>query len=695
MNDLQSALSLHINPAFPINLILVLGAIGLILIIVDVLRTRRIRLWRVVTGAAFILALLNPSLHEEKREPVPGIAAVIVDQSASQSFGERTERTQKALEHVQAQIDGMDEVELRVIHAPQDGALVTRTDLFSSLEKVYADVPISRRAGVIFITDGQVHDIPEAQDIGDQYGPVHVLLSGDKQETDRRIVVTDAPAFGIVGQNITVKFRIVDEGPKVSPQAARVTLQLSTGEERYERVMVGEEHTIRLPVKHAGQNVFELRVEPLEGELTERNNTAALDFQGVRDRLRVLLVSGKPYAGGRTWRDLLTADPSVDLVHFTILREPEKIDATPQNEMSLIAFPFRELFELKLYEFDLIIFDRYRLSRILPDHYFQNIARYVREGGAFLEASGPAYAGEDSIYYTALKNILPGAPTGDVYTQSFVPDVTDAGQAHPVTRSLVHKNPNEEPWGPWLRQVGLRGVNGQVLMSGVNGRPLLVLNRVGEGRVAHIASDHIWLWSRGYEGGGPHAELLRRAVHWLMKEPELDEQALDVRVDGRTLIIRRAGFERSEDVVVMTAPDGTREEITLTPSQGSVLEALKQADQVGIYRFETSDDQIRFAIVGDADPPELRNVLTSANGFSDISKTTGGQIIWLSETQNPRVSLSERAPFGNARTIALKNQNAYTVTGALEKPFIPFWALFIVLVLLAATTWYFEGRKGL
>ena len=694
MNGLtMQSLSVHFSPFIPIEALYAFALVTFALVALQIITTRRIPFLRALSFALFLFILSGPSVHEEKRESVPGVVALIVDESASQEFGQRKKRRDAAMQYVQDYMGRTEQLELRVTRAPLDGTMASRSDLFGALESTFADVPESRRAGAIFISDGQIHDIPDIDAIQSTYGPVHLLLTGEKNETDRRIIITNAPAFGIVGQDISVNFRIEDSGA-LKQSDARVTLRLTDGTQRTDIAPVGQDHTITLPVQHAGQNVFELYVETLPGELTERNNKVAIDFQGVRDRLRVLLVSGKPHAGGRTWRDLLTADPSVDLVHFTILREPSKVDATPQNEMSLIAFPFRELFELKLYDFDLIIFDRYRLSRILPDQYFQNITRYVEEGGAFLEASGPAYAGEDSIYYTALSNILPGTPNGEIFTQSFTPTISALGQSHPVTRALEWNSSNDtKDWGNWMRQIGLQNIRGHVLMNGVQDKPLLILNRVEEGRIAHIASDHIWLWSRGHDGGGPHAELLRRTVHWLMKEPELDEEALDVRADGRTLIVRRAGFERDEDLVTMTKPDGTHEEITLTQTTEGILEHLMRADQVGIYRFETQDGKMRFVVVGDIDPPEFRNVLSSAEPLNPLMEKTDGKAFWLSQQAQPRIRMLKNGPYAGHSWLGLKDNNAYRVTGALEKPALPLWLALGLLLMLVIAAWFYEGRK--
>ena len=141
----------------------------------------------------------------------------------------------------------------------------------------------------------------------------------------------------------------------------------------------------------------------------------------MRDRLRVMLVSGEPNQGLRAWRNLLKADPSVDLVHFTILRPPNKQDSTPVRELSLIPFPTNELFDAGLGEFDLIVFDSYHRRGILPMMYLGNVVDYVVGGGAVLDAAGPAFASPLSLSGTPLGAILPGRPTGRVFREEFRP----------------------------------------------------------------------------------------------------------------------------------------------------------------------------------------------------------------------------------------------------------------------------------
>ena len=687
--------AIHFSPLVPLFWLIALGVFGALVIGLKCVLAKRIYAWRAATLALFLFILAGPSLYEEDRENVPGVVVIIADESASSGFGERQQRINEALSHIQNSIqrEAMP-IDYRVFNAPVNGALASETALYATLEEAFSDVPLSRRAGAVFLSDGQIHDIPNIERFENVFGPVHLLVSGKRNERDRRIDIVNAPAFGIVGQEIRVRFKILDNGYGAANdiRSADVVLRLGDGQEIRETVRVGQEHELSLPVEHAGQNVYELEVAELDDELTYRNNVAAIDFRGVRDRLRVLLVSGKPYAGGRTWRDLLKADPSVDLVHFTILREPDKIDSTPQNEMSLIAFPFRELFELKLYEFDLIIFDRYRVNRILPDHYFQNIARYVEEGGAFFEVSGPAYAGDDSIYYTALGSILPAQPSGEIFNNRFIPQISKRGAAHPVTRQFDENIQNN--WGPWMRQIDLRDVKGDVLMEGIGGRPLLALNRVGEGRAAQLASDHAWLWARGVEGGGPHTELLRRIVHWLMKEPELDENALDIKVSGRRIVVQRAAFDRSEDEITVSTPDGRSETVLLKPrSDTGILEAAYMAEDIGVYRFKSSDGQNGVAVVGEMNPAEFRDVLSTEEKLAPVIDASGGGAVWLSDVPRPDIRVKKNGPYAGRSWIAFEDKNAYTVTGARERPLLPLWAFMGLLISMIVATWFFEGRR--
>jgi hypothetical protein len=550
------------TPLVPtIVLWIALAAIVVIAIVLLLARARGAAV-RVAALALFLLALANPSFTREDRDPLTSVAAVVVDKSPSQNFGKRNQEAAKAQEALVDTLKKIKGLEVRVVDAGQADGETDGTKLFGALASALSDVPVDRVAGAFLITDGRVHDIPaNAAALGFQ-APVQALVTGQKDERDRRIAITAAPRFGIVGQNQTITYKLDDQG--VTGERAKVTVRRD-GEVINERTLSsGQSASVDVEIKHAGPNIVEIEASPLERELTPVNNRAVVAIDGVRDKLRVLLVSGEPHSGERTWRNLLKSDASVDLVHFTILRPPEKQDGTPINELSLIAFPTRELFQQHINEFQLIIFDRYARQGVLPIAYFDNIARYVRAGGAVLVSAGPDYASNTSIWRTPLDTVLPAEPVG-VTEKPFYAHLSDIGKRHPVTRGLEGSGFDPPHWSRFFRTVETRNSVNPPVMTGADGKPLLFLSRFGEGRVALLLSDHIWLWARGYEGGGPHLDLLRRMSHWLMKQPDLDEEALRLQVQGKDLVVVRQTMADSVQPVSVTSPSGVSRDLTLSP----------------------------------------------------------------------------------------------------------------------------------
>src|ERR1700759_5392844 len=421
-------------------------AIGPIIEIAALLLLARARGWavRVTALALIVLALANPSFTREDREPLSSVVAVIVDKSPSQNFGTRNQETAKAQEELVDTLKKIKGLEVRVIDAGQADGETDGTHLFGALSSALSDVPVDRVAGAFLITDGRVHDIPaNVAALGFQ-APVHALITGRKDERDRRIAISAAPRFGIVGQTQTITYRLDDQG--VTRSRAKVVVRRDGAAVNERTVLSGQTVNIDIDIKHAGPNIVEIEASPLDNELTLVNNRAVVAIDGVRDKLRVLLVSGEPHAGERTWRNLLKSDASIDLVHFTILRPPEKQDGTPINELSLIAFPTRELFQQKIGEFQLIIFDRYARQGVLPLIYFENIARYVRGGGAVLVAAGPDYASPTSIWRTPLDVILPAEPSGRTSDGAVHARLTELGKRHPVTRGLEGADSDPPHW---------------------------------------------------------------------------------------------------------------------------------------------------------------------------------------------------------------------------------------------------------
>ena len=527
--------SLSFDPLLPLWALVAGGAIILFLAALSGYLSLRGWVLRSLTMALLLFALANPAIEREDREPLSSVVALVVDKSQSQRLADREATTDETALEIQRRVAALKGFDLRVLESRNAGS-GNGTELFQTLSNGLADVPPERVGGAIIVSDGQIHDVPESAGALGFDAPVHGVITGTPDERDRRIVLDKAPRFGLVGSEQTVSLTVVDQGQGTGPgDLVQLSVKRDGSIVSERTARTGEKIDIPVEIAHGGDNIFEFEAAPLDNELTTLNNRAVVTIDGIRENLRVLLVSGSPHSGERTWRNLLKSDASVDLVHFTILRPPEKQDGTPINQLSLIAFPTRELFSVKIDEFDLIIFDRYVRRGVLPMLYFDNIARYVQDGGAVLLAGGPDYAEAGSLYRTPLAPILPASPTGGILEEPFHATLASLGERHPVTRGLPGSEQDPPAWSRWFRAVDTQLDAGQQLMSGPSDTPLLVLNREGEGRVAMLLSDHVWLWARGFEGGGPHVPLLRRLAHWLMQEPDLEEEALNVSIRDRTL----------------------------------------------------------------------------------------------------------------------------------------------------------------
>jgi hypothetical protein len=680
-------------PLVPTYLLWAAGAAALVIAALLIVSRSRGAVIRALALGLLVLALANPSFTREDRDPIPSVAAIIIDKSPSQNFGERAKQTQDARVALVERLGRIPGLEVRTAEAGEADGETDGTRLFNALGAVFADVPPDRIAGAFFITDGRVHDVPADATALGFTAPVHALITGQANERDRRVVLTSAPRFGIVGQSQVVAFRIEDQGPSGGP--VRVTVRRDGEQIDGRNVTPGQTVRVQVPIPHAGANIVEIEASPMEGELTPVNNRAVVSIDGVRDKLRVLLVSGEPHAGERTWRNLLKSDASVDLVHFTILRPPEKQDGTPINELSLIAFPTRELFQQKIGEFHLIIFDRYARQGVLPIIYFDNIAKYVRDGGAVLVAAGPDYASATSLWRTPLDAILPAEPEGGMTERAFHARLSALGKRHPVTRALEGSTDEPPHWSRWFRLVNTKNNNGTSVLEGPDGKPALILSREGEGRVALLLSDHIWLWARGYEGGGPHIDLLRRLSHWLMKQPDLEEEALRLSARGRELVIERQTMAESVSEVTVTTPTGATRRVTLAAAEPGLWRGSTPAGELGLWR--ATDGKLTTLVnVGPANPREFAEVTSSTNVMAPLSNATGGNAVRLDDGNGLRlprvVAVRSSETFKGDDWLGLKMRDASVVRGIGVLPVFAGLLGLLLLVGALAATWAREGR---
>ncbi|WP_170602955.1 hypothetical protein [Ruegeria arenilitoris] len=673
------------DPLIPWPALLAVAAVALTGVTLALLRGLSGWALRGLAALILVAALSGPVYQVEDRSPLTDIVLMIEDQSASQTLSDRADQTIQTADELAAEIEIRDNTELRRIRVG-DGDGDEGTQIMAALNAALAEEPRARIAGIILVSDGIVHDVDQAPDLP---APMHLLQTGRTGDWDRRLIVRNAPAFAIIDEPITLTLRVEDSGAAPAG-AGSAPLEISVDGSEPERFNIPIGVDVELPVTlpHGGRNVIQFTVPEAEGELTDRNNTALIQMNGVRDRLRVLLVSGEPHPGGRTWRNLLKSDSSVDLVHFTILRPPEKQDGVPVDELSLIAFPTRELFLEKINDFDLIIFDRYKRRGILPAIYLDNVTNYINDGGAVLIAAGPDFATADSIFRSPLAPVLPAQPTARVIEERFVPMVTETGDRHPVTSDLGES----DDWGAWLRQIDVSHRSGELLMTGIEDRPLLVLDRVGEGRVALLASDHAWLWSRGFEGGGPQLELLRRLAHWMMKEPELEEEALWAEANGQSMRIIRQTLSEEVGAVTVTRPNGETLEIELEEVSPGRFEALYFGPEIGLYRLKEGDHSAVIGL-GPAAPKEFERTIATDEVLSPILASLRGGAIRVEEGLPVIRNVRLGRPAAGRGWIGLTPRDAYETRDVTQAGLLPPWLVLLMTGGFLLAGWLREGRR--
>jgi uncharacterized membrane protein len=649
------------------------------------------------------LALSGPQRVSEDRTPLPDTTVLLVDESESMTLEDRAETARTLTDALRTTIltDGPMDIVTVPIPPDPDGTRLARalTDALSS-------VPEGRLAGVIALTDGRSHDVSDATaDILPEGVPFHGLIIGNPEARDRRISAITAPRFGVVGEEAQFSLRVDDPGF----EGERASIEVRLNGERKARfpITIGQTLDIPLEIERRGRNIVEMTVEAVPGgELTLNNNLFVAEISGIRDRMRVLLITGEPHNGGRAWRNLLKSDPAIDLVQFTILAQPnEKPMRASARELSLIAFPTNQLFEQTLDEFDLIIFDQYerrqmrqrggRRAPTISPQYFANIARYVEDGGALLLATSPAFAEDDrSLFLTPLVSVLPTRPTGEVTNASFKAELNEKGRLHPITRSFSGREDTQ--WGPWYRAIDNEPIAGNVLMEGPDGTPLFIIDRVGDGRVAMLMSDQAWLWAKGHAGGGPYREMFRRTAHWLMGEPDLDAETLTARAQNGQLVIERRTLGDVPTTAEVIDPDGRTRRVTLQESAPGLFTAtlpLSDGDSAGLgaYRLRHGDIST-VAAVGSLNPIEYAELLPTTDVLSPLAEATGGSVRYLGNDLPLIRHVRGRGDLSGANWLGLRDNNVSIVTQSNRQPLAPPLLFFVLFFLSLAWGWWREAR---
>ena len=689
--------SVVFDPVLPIWAIISLTV--LILVAATLGQWRGLKSFILRAMAAFLLcgALLNPQKLLEQRTPLPDIALVLNDNSESMKFADREAVANSVRSRLTDSLTALGNTEIVEIDIPpgEDGTRLTQA-LIDGL----AQLPADRIGAVFAITDGQIHDLPEASgNLLPSGVPFHSLIVGDKDARDRRLDAIITPKYGMVGEIARFELRLEDPGH----EGERVQLEIRLNGVLQSRfgAIVGDKITVPLEIEKRGINTVEIRAAAAEDELTALNNVLVAEISGVRDRLRVLLVTGEPHMGGRAWRNLLKSDPSVDLIQFTILTNPGvKSTYAPARELSLIQFPVRELFEEKLDEFDLIIFDQFkrrtmaargRTRPMLSPYYTSNVAKYVENGGALLVAAGPAFSTEDSLARSPLIAVLPARPTGEVDETAFRPKLNDKGKRHPITS--IFKGDTAARWGRWYRSLDAEVIKGDALMVNDDGKPLLVVDKVEKGRVALVLSDQAWLWSKGHDSGGPYNEMFRRLSHWLMGEPDLEADRLQARVENGVLQIEHWTLDDKQQPVQVLLPAGTSKTVNLRRTEPGHFTGRIKAESLGAYRV-TTGDLSTIAAAGALNPTEFKHVIATADILEPLVISSGGGSYWAgSDASIPALRKVGAGKSASGEAFAgLIGNEKYNVTASRRTPFAPTWIYFLLILAALLVAWRLEGQ---
>jgi hypothetical protein len=676
MNGLTTS-GISFEPVVGLWLVIALAIVATVFMAVYLWRRGRAPLSRALAILCGFLALSAPAIVREERKALPDVVAIVVDNSESMALTARQAGVQTALAALRAKLASVPNLDVRVVTMADT---MTGTNLAPALDQALGDVPATRVAGVIVLSDGQISDPPDSV----RPFPIHQALIGKPNERDRRLIIKSAPRTAAIGEVARIVVQVEDSSP-----TAEVTVHVGDEAPQTQEVATGQDVTIEVPIDRRGAIPVAIEAASVSDEISSANNAVALSVTGVRDRLRVMLVTGEPYAGARAWRNLLKSDPSVDLVQFTILRSPEKQDYTPVEELSLIQFPTRELFMEKINSFDLVVFDRFKRLEVLPDEYLDSVARWVEDGGAFLVLAGPAEAQSNGAFSTSLARIIPTTPKGSAIDGPFRPALTERGLAHPVSAGLATQ---AATWGQWLR-VQPSTPRGDVLLEG-NGQPLLVLSQVGKGRAAAIMSDQAWLWRRGYDGGGPFDELFRRTSHWLMKEADLEADRLLVRsAAGKLLVERRAAADPGP--VSIEGPTSAAN-LTLSLASPGIWRGEQAIQTPGLYDVRSGDKRA-FIIAGIGNPAEARDLKADPSILATVQTKSGagGAVAWLGRDGRgalpafTRIGANQKAGAGS---FSLRETGSTTVTATRREALVSAWVFALLMAGFSLLAWWREGR---
>ncbi len=579
-------------------------------------------------------------------------------------------------------------------------------------------------AGILVASDGADNaELSEgvsaqtAQELQRLNAPVFALPIGGAAVKDLAIEKVRVDDFAFVRNQLAVDVTVSARGfpetdvPVVIKREGQVvalkTIHIKPGQARYEVKLT-------FVPDRTGKFALTASVPVYEGEALSTNNSKSFVLKVIRDRVRVLLVVGRPSWDVRFLRQLLKRDPNVDLISFFILRTPGDDTHSSQDELSLIPFPTTEIFQQQLKSFDLVLFQNFNHRPYRMSQYLDGIAAYVRDGGAFAMIGGDQSFSAGDYAQTAIENILPvsllppGAPSVDESLAQL--RLTDAGRRHPMTELSQGLSQNDAAWGrlprlPGLNTVGAARAGAQVLIEAQDGRPVLVVGEAGRGRTLALTTDSSWYWSFVAAGQelGPRAyeTFWHAAIRWLVRDPALtpmrlqaEKQSFDPATDLPALDAQVRGSDYGAaagaqlSVQLVSADDGKPRPVTAGKAgPDGTAHVQLPALPPGAYKATVTARRPDGTAIGEAEEafvvaptgPEMLQAAPRPDILQAIAEATRGKVIDAGDNLN---SLPWRDP------------ERVEVGQRLSKPL---WDKIWVLALLCAVVgveWTLRRRWG-
>ncbi|HUB09636.1 MAG TPA: glutamine amidotransferase [Myxococcales bacterium] len=435
-----------------------------------------------------------------------------------------------------------------------------RTDILGALQSAFEGSGASagrKVAAALVVSDG-TDNVGLAAGVGphekaalERLGaPVSTVLVGEGGLRDLSIAAVKVDDFAFVRNSVTAEVQVASQGfsgesvPVTLTREGRVVgtqqITLEAGRHRYPV-------TFKFVPDQTGRFVYTVSVPVQPGEAVADNNKRAFVLKVIRDRVRVLLVAGRPSWDVRFLRGLLHQDPNVDLVSFFILRDATDETQASTSELSLIPFPTEEIFRQQIDTFDLVILQNFAWRpyfRQGPDvsPYFPDIRRYVLGGGALLMIGGDNSFGEGHYDETELGDVLPVTSVGlPPPLDPFTVRLTEEGKRHPVMSLVEGGEANARLWASLPALPGLNLVRAKpgarvllehpLLSAGGQNAPVLVVADEGRGRSMALTTDSSWYWSLPAEGRGlsnrSYERFWNNAIRWLVRDPDLTQISVE------------------------------------------------------------------------------------------------------------------------------------------------------------------------